>query len=352
MEKYCKGCGTLMQFDDPEKLGYSPKQDADYCQRCFRLTHYGDQSFSRVQGIDEAKLMKKISTMDALIVWVADCFDFESSLLNNLNRHFFNQDLLIVATKRDLLPETLAQDKFERFLVSRLKEEGIRYAGLLTTGLGKYDQSESILEAIRRCRGKKDVIMMGKANAGKSTLINSLFQQPVLTVSRYPGTTLELHALEFEDFKIYDAPGLRNEASILLEAEEADLKHIVPQKPVRPSVYQIYENQSFAIGGLCRIDVVCDGDASVVFYTSNELQIHRGSLVRADQLWENHQGKLLSPTVKSRFAHWKKNTFSMKGRKMDVAVAGLGWLCISGSVEKICVWAPKHTQIVSRKAMI
>ena len=29
MENYCKGCGTLMQFDNPQLLGYSPKKEAD-----------------------------------------------------------------------------------------------------------------------------------------------------------------------------------------------------------------------------------------------------------------------------------------------------------------------------------
>ena len=352
MERYCKGCGTLMQFEHPDQLGYSPKQDAEYCQRCFRLTHYGDQSLSRVQGIDEAKLMKQVSGMDALIVWVADCFDFEASLLKNLNRHFFNQDLMIVATKRDLLPETLSQEKFESFLKSRLKEEGVRYVELLTTGLGKYEKNEEIVEAMLKARKGRDVIIMGKANAGKSTLINSLFKQPVLTVSRYPGTTLELHAMDFEGFKIYDAPGLRNDDSLLVEVNENDLKHIVPQKPIRPSVYQIYENQSFAIGGLCRVDVECEGNASVVFYCSNELKIHRGSLLKADDLWKKHQGGLLLPTVQSKFGHFKKHVFSMKGKKMDIACAGLGWVCISGNVKKICVWTPKKTQVAVRKAMI
>ncbi len=352
MEKYCKGCGTLMQFDDPQLLGYSPKKEADYCQRCFRLTHYGAHSLSKVQGVDEEKLMKQVSSMNALIVWVVDCFDFESSLLNNLNRHFYGQDVMIVATKRDLLPTTLAQDKFERFLKSRLKEEGVRCVGLVTTGLEQYQQTEQILGMIRACRKGKDVIIMGKANAGKSTLINSLFGQNILTVSRYPGTTLELNALKFEDFMIYDAPGLKNEGSLLIEADEKDLKHIVPQKPIRPSVYQIYEDQSFALGGLCRVDVECKKQASVVFYCSNELNIHRGALKNADELWKRHQGGLLKPTVQSDFGHMKKRTFAMKGKKMDVAIAGLGWVCISGDVKNVSVWAPKMTHIADRKAMI
>lgn len=352
MEKYCKGCGTLMQFECPDALGYSPKKEADYCQRCFRLTHYGDQSLSRVQGIDEEKMMKQVGSMNALIVWVADCFDFEASLLNNLNRHFYKQDVLMIATKRDLLPETLAQDKFERFLKGRLKEEGIQLVDLITTGQGKYEQREKILEVIQKHRKGRDVVIMGKANAGKSTLINKLFKQPVLTVSRYPGTTLELHALEFEDFKIYDAPGLRNESSLLLEVNEKDLKQIVPSKAVRPSVYQIYENQSFAIGGLCRVDVECEGNASVVFYCSSELNIHRGALENADSLWQRHQGKLLSPALQCSFKEMKKKTFPMKGKKMDIAVAGLGWICVSGDIKNVSVWGSKNTQISCRKAMI
>ena len=49
----CKGCGIELQYDDPNRLGYSPKIGADYCQRCFRMTHYDDAGISMRKGIDE-----------------------------------------------------------------------------------------------------------------------------------------------------------------------------------------------------------------------------------------------------------------------------------------------------------
>ena len=42
MSKKCKGCGVLLQQDDKNAIGYTPKISGDYCQRCFRITHYDD----------------------------------------------------------------------------------------------------------------------------------------------------------------------------------------------------------------------------------------------------------------------------------------------------------------------
>ena len=37
----CIGCGKKLQNKDASKDGYTPLIDAKYCQRCFKLTHYG-----------------------------------------------------------------------------------------------------------------------------------------------------------------------------------------------------------------------------------------------------------------------------------------------------------------------
>ena len=42
MTKCCKGCGIVLQNEDDKALGYVPNLEADYCQRCFRIRHYGD----------------------------------------------------------------------------------------------------------------------------------------------------------------------------------------------------------------------------------------------------------------------------------------------------------------------
>ena len=40
--KICKGCGVVLQSSDAAAIGYTPKMEADYCQRCFRIRHYDD----------------------------------------------------------------------------------------------------------------------------------------------------------------------------------------------------------------------------------------------------------------------------------------------------------------------
>ena len=72
----CKGCGVRLQYVDRTLPGYTPKKESEYCQRCFRLMHYDDLTVSMRQGIDPDEVMKKIASMDALILWVVDLFDF------------------------------------------------------------------------------------------------------------------------------------------------------------------------------------------------------------------------------------------------------------------------------------
>ena len=52
MTKYCKGCGVLLQNEDENALGYVPTLDASYCQRCYRIRHYGDVTINMQQGIE------------------------------------------------------------------------------------------------------------------------------------------------------------------------------------------------------------------------------------------------------------------------------------------------------------
>lgn len=68
----CKGCGVTLQYDHSELTGYTPKKDSLYCERCFRLIHYGDLTVSMRKGIDSHLVMEEIEKQDGLIVWVID----------------------------------------------------------------------------------------------------------------------------------------------------------------------------------------------------------------------------------------------------------------------------------------
>ena len=303
MTKYCKGCGVLLQNEDENALGYVPTLDASYCQRCYRIRHYGDVTINMQQGIESNATLEKINKIDGVVFWVVDLFAFEANLISRLNQKLPGKDIVMVLTKRDVLPTTLTDEKIINFVKYRLHEENIVVKDIVICGylLKENDKSREyssrIVNAILKYRKNRNVIFMGVANAGKSTVLNHLLASKDLTTSQNPGTTLDLVPIPFEDYTIYDTPGIENTHSLLTHLQPKDLKTVIPTKPIRPFVSQIFEDQSFAAAGLARLDVVVSGKATVVGYFSRSLSIHRGKLSNADALWQKHLNGMLVPCV-------------------------------------------------------
>lgn len=360
MSEFCKGCGVKLQNEDPKALGYVPSLDSQYCQRCYKLRHYGDVTINMQQGISTSQTLEKINELDGTVFWTVDLFNLESNLVSRLNRKLPGKDIIMILTKRDILPATLTDGKIKSYIEKRLKEEDIQVkdiiiAGYMTKEGGK---CESIIHQIEKDADKfaknKDVIFMGMANSGKSTLVNKLLGSKELTISRNPGTTLDVIERDWRGRKLYDTPGLENDKSVLSWLPSLELKEVIPTKPLKPYICQIYEDQSFAAGGLARMDVVCDGKASIVGYFSLSLPIHRGKLADADRLWNEHLGEMLSPALDESLDTMKTwHAPRLKGKeKMDVVIQGLGWFCVSGDIQEITVKAHKGIQVTFRKAMI
>ena len=92
--KQCKGCGAYLQSESKDLPGYTPKEDAIYCQRCFRIQHYDDVTVSYSTKMDTTQILKTIADMDALVLWVVDLFDFEGSLIYNINQILDSKNIL------------------------------------------------------------------------------------------------------------------------------------------------------------------------------------------------------------------------------------------------------------------
>lgn len=347
--KKCKGCGAILQTSDPKGPGYTPKETADYCQRCFRLIHYDDLMFSMRTGIDQDMVLSEINRLDTLVLWVVDLFDFEAGMIPGLSRKLFGKDLILVCTKRDLLPKGINDGKLIRFIDERLKEMGIDVIEIVIPDRDDPQSTEEIRRAVEQYRNGRSVAVMGRANAGKSTLLNRLMQETVLTSSRYPGTTLELNELEIDGVPYIDTPGIEIGSSMLMSVAEKDLKYLLPTTAVKPEIYQIHGDQSFTIGGLARIDLLKCEKASCVFYCAPSLSIHRSKTEKADELWQKHYGSLFRPVPQK--AEFKTVSARKEAEKCDIVIPGLGWACVSGEIGTMRVKAPKNTDVIFRKAI-
>ena len=115
----CIGCGSIIQTEDKESMGYTPNSALEkglesgdvYCQRCFRLRHYNDIQDVAMTDKEFLTLLNSIGQSDALIVNVVDIFDFNGSLIPGLHRFIGNNPVLLVGNKVDILPKSLKKGK-------------------------------------------------------------------------------------------------------------------------------------------------------------------------------------------------------------------------------------------------
>lgn len=359
MPKTCIGCGAPLQQDDPKAPGYTPDLEKDLCQRCFKLRNYGQLTLNMQQGVPSAETLEKINDLDGTVFWIVDLFNFEGSMISRLNQKLPGKSINLILTKRDLLPATLSDEKLSAFVRNRLKEEGVQVDSAFIAGHLSENSKESkevieeLSEYIDDTRKGGNAIFMGSANAGKSTLLNRLLNRSSLTVSRHPGTTLDVVPIDTGKGIFYDTPGIEIPLSILSWADDKDLKDIIPAKPVKPFISQIYEDQSFAVGGLARLDVECEKKGTVVGYFSRNLPIHRGKLANADELWKKHYGEMLAPIVPGDVPFQTYRAPKLKhGEKMDIVIYGLGWFTVSGGISDVKVSVPRGIHVSFRKAML
>ncbi|WP_326716705.1 ribosome biogenesis GTPase YqeH [Vagococcus jeotgali] len=367
-EEYkCIGCGSTIQTTDKEGIGYTPKSALEkgiesgelYCQRCFRLRHYNDiQDVAMTDG-DFLALLNTIGTKDALIVNVVDIFDFSGSLIPGLHRFVGDNPVLLVGNKADILPKSLKKGRLIQWMKERSHEAGLRPIDVTLTSAKKKNDIQELLELIDEYRDGRDVYVVGVTNVGKSTLINEIIRQSagvedVITTSQFPGTTLDLIEIPFEDGTcLIDTPGIIHRHQMAHYLGKKDLKLVSPKKEIKPKVYQLNEEQTLFLGGLARFDVIKSEKMGFIVYASNDLDLHRTKLEGATEFYDKHVGGLLQPPREDEVADFPELArfeFSIK-EKTDLVFAGLGWV----TIPKACVvagWAPKGVDVTIRKSLI
>ena len=362
---FCNGCGIQIQTTDPEKLGYAPSsslnRDTILCQRCFRLKHYNEIQDISMSDEDFMQLVSSISEQEGLVVYIIDIFDVSGSFIPGINRIVGNHPIILVGNKVDLLPKSVNKQKLIQWLRSQAKEAGIKTEDVFLISSKKGFGMDELAASMEAHRKNKNIYIVGTTNVGKSTFINRLIQRStgdkdVITTSYFPGTTLGFIKIPLDDASaIIDTPGIINKQQIVHYLSEEDLKIITPKKEIKPKVYQLNSQQTLFFGGLARIDFLKGERQSFVCYFSNDLNIHRTKLEKADELYENHVTKLLSPpnelTLK-RLPPLEERTFRIGEEKTDIVFPGLGWVSLSGSALTVRVFSPKGVPAISRKSII
>ncbi|MNI50096.1 Ribosome biogenesis GTPase A [compost metagenome] len=243
------------------------------------------------------------------------------------------------------------------------KEMGLKVEDVVLCSAKQNSGFDRLLETLGELRGDRDVYVVGATNVGKSTLINRLIRDysdldQELTVSRYPGTTLDMVHIPLDDGKfIIDTPGIVYSSRYTELVSPKDLGVILPDKPMKPAVYQLNEGQTIFFGGFGRFDFVQGERQSFTCFVSGRVPLHRTKLEKADDLFANHAGEMLNPPSKEsidELPEWTRHEFRIaKGSKSDLFISGLGWIKVNNELGAVvAVHVPKGIKVMVRPSII
>lgn len=325
--KKCRGCGIELQNTNPQEIGYVVNLEQNYCQRCFRLSHYGDTTHLKTSHVNNKHIYdiyKKYA--NGLFIVIIDILDQFVLKEDDLLDIFKDYNVLLIVNKTDLLPANISETKINNIFSKQLFELNRKYPNIRAAILtNKFENkfNDQFFETLEQLNAKT-VVFAGRANAGKSSLINKLLNYNELTTSIYPGTTLEEVEIDYKDYIFIDTPGLVdiNNYSTHLNSEKYKLSKI--DKTIRPQIFQLFESQSYFYEGLLRIDIYPKKNASISFYISNNNEIHRTRYDNADEYYEKHY-----PEFKLKVKPLSIREYTINDSGLFV-VKGLGLIKING----------------------
>lgn len=189
----CKGCGETLQYDDPNKMGYAVKGN-DICKRCFDLTHY-NKNVELNNYIDNDKLLENINKKKVFTIFLCDILSLSNETFKIYDS--IKNDKVFVLTKVDILPKNI---KYESIIRNIENSFGIKPLIFSYKNTKLKNNLFSLIEK------HKKVLITGIVSSGKSTLINTLFDENI-TVSHFRNTTLDFIEINKDGLTIIDSPG-------------------------------------------------------------------------------------------------------------------------------------------------
>ncbi len=360
----CIGCGSVIQSSNDKLPGYIPQSKinndtGDYiCRRCFRLRNYNEVTPLSITQEDFYRVVSEIGKTNSLVVKIIDIFDIEGSLIPQIAKLTNHNDLIIIANKTDLLPKSVKEAKLLHHLKKIVSDNNLLPRDIFLMSALKYKNIDQITDKIIKKAKGRDIYIVGATNVGKSTFINTLLKaysdtsKDIITVSQNAGTTLDLIKIPIGENYIIDTPGIINDNQLTHYISQKALKKVTPKKEVKPKVYQLESGQTLFLGGLARVDFVSGTKSPFIVYVSEFLKIHRTKLEKADNLYQTHQGTLLTPPFEGEEFVIEPKRFIIRGnKKQDIVIPGLGFVTVKGDITVMVHTHPSLTPYI-REALI
>ncbi|MCI7342597.1 MAG: ribosome biogenesis GTPase YqeH [Fusobacterium necrophorum] len=355
MGKKCIGCGIPLQNTDSKKGGYTPKdltgKEELYCQRCFRISHYGEHSSSFLSREDYQKELQQWVSPQRLALAIFDIIDFEGSFQDDILDILREMDSIVVINKVDLIPGEKHPSEVANWVNGRLASEGIAPLDIAIVSCKNNYGMNGILRKIHHFYPNGvEVLVLGVTNVGKSSVVNRLLGENRVTVSKYPGTTLlsTFHEITGTKLRLIDTPGLIPGGRFSDLVIEEDQLKIIPSTEISRKTFKLEKNRCVVLGELIKLQVLNEEGQKPIFslYASQGVQFHETNSEKASL--QTERVHCLHLKEKGKF---RKEKFTIAAGE-ELVWKGLAWLSVKRGPLHIEVEYPEGGDIVIRKAFI
>ena len=333
MSKKCIGCGSVLQTENVDLEGFvrsSVYDKSEYCERCFKIMHYGEYSVLD-KKIDTDGIIRNInSDIYADVAFLIDVLNINENLKKTINR--FKNNKYILITKKDVLPKSLKEKK----LIEYVRKNICDTENIMCISAVKNYNIDAFMRKITH-DGVRRLYIVGFTNSGKSTFINHMLssnlKQPVITTSSIPNTTASFITIKLNSkLTIVDTPGFIDNNAIYNFVDYHKVVKYYPRKEIKVKTFQVRSTYSVVINDFLRIENIGKKSNSFSFYMNDKL--------RYEKVKEKNDKLKTLPSVSYEF-----------DEPTDILINGLGFIRVTkpGSV-KIYVLDAK--MVSKRKSMI
>lgn len=264
----CIGCGAILQIEDKNKNGFIPKEKqegAKYCLRCFRIIHYNDLKVLELNN--KTEVLSVVNQKGKFAFFLADLFNINSEVLATY--HKIKIPKCFIVSKIDFIPKDINKNKIKEWLA---KEYKVKEDILFLSALKGYNMH--CINKMMDAHGIKKAYLLGYANSGKSTLLNKLTKEEVITTSIVPNTTIDFIPIKIDANKtIMDSPGFLYEDA-LYKNNLSLMKKVNLKTKMKPITFQLKRGMSILIEEFVRIENRSE-KCNVTIYMSNLLDIKK-----------------------------------------------------------------------------